>query len=566
MMQFGPFKPGGSASHAQVSYGSSSSDEQDFENSVSRVTHDTSSKTAQVAVHPTDEETPLLGGRQDSEDGATDEGTQLTKSVMVILLLGELLSHADTTLIFAAAPQIASELGSLRGIGWLATSYTLGVCSMQPLYGRLSDIFGRKHMLLFAYAVLSVGCILCGLSQSLVQIIVSRAISGIGGAGVMTMASIIITDSVPRSKFATYRSYINLATTLGRSIGGPIGGFIADSMGWHWLFWCRLPFFALSVALILTSLKDEKYSDTKQTDNSDESLSPSSFRQKWAKVDVKGALLLTKTIVSLILLLDTVEDHLGTPQFWLLLVSVLTFGQLFVFVEIFGTNSPIFNLRILAKRNVALSYLVDYLQVFSQVGMMFSVPLYFQVTQRASAAKSGAHIVPAVIANTIGALASGKMLQATHRHKIILVLVGLLGATSYILIWARWNGDTHFWESLYVIAGGFATGVAQSASFVTMSSHLEKQEVAMATGGFFLASSLGTVTAVTTVNVLLQSFFTRRLDTVVDIPNKEELIKKVTSNIDNISKLTGELRNLVVGAFVGSLKTTYSKASRGIES
>ncbi|KAF4467268.1 Major facilitator superfamily domain general substrate transporter [Fusarium albosuccineum] len=510
-------------------------------------------KAPSVAVGSADEETPLLGSVEPDEPDRN--GHQLTQTMITVLLVGELVSHADTTLIFAAAPQIASELGSLRGIGWLATAYTLGVCSMQPLYGRLSDVFGRRQMLLFAYIVLSVGCVLCALSRTLVQIIVARAISGIGGAGVMTMASIIITDSVPRDEFAKYGSYINLATTLGRSIGGPIGGLVADSLGWQWLFWGRLPLFAISVTLVMAS--SGSTAEYNPTDQDEAASTRESFREKWKKVDVKGAAMLTKTIVSFILLLDTVETGLWTPSFWALSASVLVFGQLFVLFELFGTKSPIFNLRILVKHNVALSYLVDYLQVFSQVSMMFSVPLYFQVTQRASAAKSGAHIVPAVVANTIGALASGKMVQLTHRHKYMLVMTGLLGSVSYTLIILRWNGNTMFWESLYIIFGGFATGVAQSASFVTMASHLERKEVAMATGGFFLVSSLGTVSAVTTTNVLLQSFFSQRLNNEIHAPNKAELIGKITSDIDNIAKLTGRLREIVVNAFVQSLKTTY---------
>lgn len=112
------------------------------------------------------------------------------------------------------------------------TAYTLGVCSTQPLYGRLSDIFGRKHILLLACGILSAGSVLCALSRTLTHMVLARALSGIGGAGVMTMASIIITDSVPRRDFAAYRSYISLATTLGRSIGWPLGGLVFHPYGY----------------------------------------------------------------------------------------------------------------------------------------------------------------------------------------------------------------------------------------------------------------------------------------------------------------------------------------------
>ncbi|KEY74927.1 hypothetical protein S7711_10438, partial [Stachybotrys chartarum IBT 7711] len=511
-------------------------------------------RSVNESVASTEEEAPLLLRQQDTRQQDSVPSTEsLSLGVMVVLLLGEFLAHADTTLIFAAAPHIASDLGDMRGAGWLATAYTVGVCTMQPLYGKLSDVFGRKHMLVLAYAVLFVGCVFCSVSRTLLQIIVFRAISGIGGAGVMTMASIIITDSVPKRDYAKYRSYINLATTLGRSVGGPLGGWITDAMGWPWLFWVRLPFFVLSACLIMMSLKSDHGPDNE----SRKVPSSMSFKEKWAKVDYKGAVLLAKTIVSLILLLNTMENSIGTTQFWVLLASFLVFSQLFVFWVLYGTDNPIFDLRILALPGTTLSYLVDYFQVFSQVGMMFSVPLYFQVTQRASTATSGAHIVPAVMANTVGALASGKLVQVTRRHRIILAATGALGAVTYALVFTRWNGNTNFWEALYVIPGGLATGVAQSASFVTMASHLEQKDMAMATGGFFLVSSLGTLSAVTMTNILFHGFFRRNLQLSIDMPDKAHFIKRITSDIDSIARLDGNLRQLVVNAFVCSLKTTY---------
>lgn len=207
-----------------------------------------------------------------------------------------------------------------------------------------------------------------------------------------------------------------------------------------------------------------------------------------------------------------------------------------MFWELFGAETPIFNLRILAKPNATLSYLVDYFQVFAQVGMMFSVPMYFQVTQGASDTASGAHIVPAVVANTFGALLSGKLLHISHRQKTILVSTGILGAWSYLLIFAFWNGHTSFWESLYVIPRSFATGLAQSAAFVPMASCLENQDLAMATGWFSLVSSLGTVSSVMVTNVMLQSSFRRNLERVIEDPDKDDVSSSCTAT-DSLSSL-----------------------------
>ena len=416
------------------------------------------------------------------------------------------MAHADTTLIFASAAHIASELGSLKNASWLAVAYTLAVCSTQPLYGKLCDVFGRKPVLLSAYTILSVGCVLCGTSTRIWQIVGGRVISGIGGAGVMTMASIVITDSVPKREIATYRSYINMATTLGRSVGGPLGGLIADKLGWQWLFFLRIPVFAVSILLLSLSLKQ------KHDPEAEEETIKVSFSEKLAKVDFIGAFLLSSTITLCIVLVDEAGAGHITPLSLIMVALAGVFGNLFFFRQMFISKEPILDLRILARPNAALSYLINYLQVFAQVGMMFSVPMYFQVTQRASTTAAGAHLVPAVVANTAGALLSGAIIRKTQKFKPILIGTGLLGTVTYFLLFGRWNGPVSEAESLYIVPAGLATGMAQSAAFVSMASLLSPSQVAMATGVYFLTSSLGTVTGVTTTNLLISSFFKANLE------------------------------------------------------
>jgi MFS family permease len=112
--------------------------------------------------------------------------------------------------------------------------YFLTLTTFQPLYGKLSDIFGRKEALLFAYAVFGIGCLFCGLARSMNELIGARAFAGIGGGGMTTVVTILMSDIVPLRKRGTWQGYINIIYATGASMGAPLGGLFADNIGWRW--------------------------------------------------------------------------------------------------------------------------------------------------------------------------------------------------------------------------------------------------------------------------------------------------------------------------------------------
>lgn len=144
------------------------------------------------------------------------------------------VANADTSLVLATYGEISSEFKSLENASWLLTGYMLSMCASQPLYGKLSNIYGRKALLLVAYTLFAIGCLICGMAKSMPLVIAGRLISGAGGSGMSSVVSFLIADLVPMRDVATYRSYVNIVQTIGRSCGGPIGGWLAEQMGWRW--------------------------------------------------------------------------------------------------------------------------------------------------------------------------------------------------------------------------------------------------------------------------------------------------------------------------------------------
>lgn len=243
------------------------------------------------------------------------------------------------------------------------------------------------------------------------------------------------------------------------------------------------------------------------------------------RVDILGTALLSTSIVALIIVIDCGGRNFPWLSYMTLVLAaviILAFVA-FIYVEVNVAPEPILDLKILSKPNVATSYLASSFQTAAQVSMMFAVPIYFQVTRSVSSTIAGAHLVPAVIANTIGGLLSGYLIKRTGRYKFVQVAAGLIGSLSYLLLFLRWDGRTGFWESLYIIPGGLGSGLS-SSGFVSMTAFLEPEEIAMATSGFILLLNLFISASVTTTKAALDAQFQRQMEKSLTGPDAEQVI------------------------------------------
>jgi MFS family permease len=231
------------------------------------------------------------------------------------------------------------------------------------------------------------------------------------------------------------------------------------------------------------------------------------------RVDFLGTTVLAIAIVAIILLFDRggqAFPWLSPYALGLALTGILSLA-LFVYVENHVASEPIFDLRIFKNPNIVPSFLIGGLQTSAQVGMMFTVPLYFQVVMGTTSTVAGGHLVPAVLGNTIGGLFAGFFIRRTGRYKPVLIVAGILASISYVLQFFFWNGHTGFWGSFYITPGGMGTAFAGAAAFVTMTSFLQPTDIAMATGGFILFSTFSVTAGVTATNTVLGITFKREM-------------------------------------------------------
>ncbi|RSL69643.1 hypothetical protein CEP54_002092 [Fusarium duplospermum] len=499
-----------------------------------------------LEVNP-DEVTPLFTGETDRYDTLEENervesppGNQTPKDeeqrsvlgILSVLLIGVFVSQADTSLVLATSGAIASEFNDLQNAGWLLSSYMLAMCMGQPLYGKLSDIFGRKFMLQFSYGLFAAGSLLCGFCQSMPQLIVARSIQGLGGAGMVCLVSIIITD------VATYRSYVNVVQTVGRSSGGAVGGFLAQAVGWRWALAGQAPLTVFAMLLVALNLK------TPQKSQDSEDATKSSLASKLGRIDFMGALFMSVTILSFLLVIDIGGEKVPwTSSLIYLLGGVgLLSGLLFAITESRAAE-PIFPLYLLSGRAALTPYVIITMQNASQVALMFFIPLYFQVTKNATTGEAGAYMVPSIIGNTAGGLLAGFLIKRYGRYKFPTVFAALSSIFCFTLLLIFWRGHTSVLQALFVFPGGFATGMAHSTTFVALAAGVREQDLAIASSGLYLSGSVGAVAGLCSASTAFQSALRSALNKLLighGIDNGPETIKKALSDITYVQSLTGK--------------------------
>lgn len=231
------------------------------------------------------------------------------------------------------------------------------------------------------------------------------------------------------------------------------------------------------------------------------------------RIDFLGTTLLIGAISTTLLLIDQ-----GGKLFpWVSCLSVVLLGSsilllsIFCYAEVYVAKEPIFDLRVLRKENVLASYAVGALQSVAQAGVIFSIPLYFQVTARASTAEAGGHLVPAVLGNTVGALLVGFYTQRFKSYAGLLPFACIASLSTYLLLFFCWNGQTTPLESLFIIPAGLGFGITSTVVFATMVSFLNSEETATVTGGYILLQTFIASVSVTGTNTLLGFEFLKNL-------------------------------------------------------
>ncbi|KAI8302633.1 major facilitator superfamily transporter [Colletotrichum sp. SAR11_240] len=441
------------------------------------------------------ERTAPACAENDTETKSQGTPASAVIKIVAILLVGTFTANADGSLVMATHPTIASEFDDLENSSWLFVAFALA------------------------------------------------------GAATQTLV-----DLVPLRDVAAWQAGLNLAATVGRSLGGPLGGWLADTIGWRWSFLGQAPIFLLAVVLCWLFLPKGMPSSTHQVETED-SKPEDSKKSPLARIDFLGAGLLALFILAFLLPIEIGGTKVPWthPLIFIFFGAAIVLGGLFAATEQWWAKEPIFPLEILKHRDVVLTYFITGAQVAAQLGLMFSVPLYFQVTKRVSNTVAGLHLFPAVAGNAIGGIMAGYLIKKTGRYKYLLVLATLASSLSYVLLLLRWHGDTNVWESLYILPGGLGAGLVQSAGFIAAQAGVNPKHKAAITSGIFLTVQIGMIIGLSSVSAVMMETMRWRLEELLkgmglDALMRKTIIQKATSNVDFIDRTDSHIAQAVVQA------------------
>jgi len=332
------------------------------------------------------------------------------------LMLALTLASLDQNIVSTALPRIVSDLGGLMHLSWVVTAFMVASTATTPLYGKLSDIYGRKRLFYVAIVIFLVGSILCGLSQTMLQLILFRGLQGLGAGGLITLAQTTIGDIIPPRERGRYQGLFG-GVFGACSVAGPLlGGVITDALSWRWIFYVNLPVGAAALALIAIGLKH-----------------PNTRAEH--RIDYPGAVLLSSATVALLLFLSW-----GGTQFpWsspvmlgLAAAAALLFGWT-IFQEHHAAE-PILPPRLFHVRGFVIPVVVIGLVAMALFGSLVYLPLFFQLVMGASASHAGLLMAPLMAGVILTSVTGGRLVSRTGRYKIFPVIGLLMTSGSFLAI------------------------------------------------------------------------------------------------------------------------------------
>ena len=380
--------------------------------------------------------------RQSPESGFVQPPRRQIVMTMICVMSAAFLAVLGQMVVAAAMPRIVSDLGGFDRYTWVAAAYLVASTVAIPITGRLTDIYGHKGFLVLGIVVFIVGSVPASFSQSMNQLIASRALQGIGGGILITMSLRSVPDLFPPRQRGRFQGLIALVFGMASVIGPSLGGFITDQLSWNWIFLINLP---VGIPVLLLTIRTFPNIRPEAGDR---------------KLDYPGMMALVLSVVTTMLALSWagVQYDWASPQVMGLLGFGLVMAAVLLVVES-RSDSPIMPLEIYRNRMVSISVIVAFFTAFGLFGSVIFLPLFFQAVLGASATGSGGFLTPMMLGIVIGSIAAGARLSRSggQYRRQGLVSTGCMAAGMFLI--STMNESTSFAAAVgYIVIMGLGVG------------------------------------------------------------------------------------------------------------
>jgi EmrB/QacA subfamily drug resistance transporter len=474
-----------------------------------------------------------------SNEGAAMTAQRPPLPILLALALGVLLAALDQTIVATALPTVAGDLGGLTDLAWVVTAYLVAETVSTPLYGKLGDVVGRKRVLLTAIVIFLAGSALSGLAQSMVELVLFRALQGLGAGGLIVTAMAVIADLVPPRERARYMGMIGGVFAVASVAGPLLGGLFVDQLSWRWVFYVNLPVGAAALAVIATQL-------------------PASPRAERRPVDLIGAALLTVGAAAIVL----VTSWGGTQYAWdSPLILDLGAAALVALSALVARErraaDPVLPLQLFASRAFSAAGVSGFAIGMSMFGAITFLPLYLQVVDGASATVAGLRMLPFVLGSLLASAISGKLITTSEQYKPYPVAGAVLGASGLLLLSGLDQHSSDVLAALYMLVVGIGIGLVMQTVILIAQNHAPRRHIGVATSTATFARAIGASIGVAIFGAIFSARLSSELASLGPVGHR---IAGAGARLDpaQVRALPDAVRPEVIDAFANALQVTFT--------
>jgi EmrB/QacA subfamily drug resistance transporter len=425
-----------------------------------------------------------------AEDPALGLSIRAKMEILGAVLLGMFLSALDQTIVGPVLPKIVSDLHGSDVYTWAVTIYLLTSTVTVPIYGKLSDLYGRKPILMIGITLFLAGSALSGLSQEMWQLVLFRGIQGLGAGALFPIALAIIGDLFTPAERGKYQGLFGLVFGVAFLAGPAIGGFLTDTFSWHAIFYVNVPIGAIALFVIWRLLPNIKHVE------------------RVGKIDYAGVVTLTLGLVPLLIGFTVAETAgFADPYFWGWIAASVIFLAIFVFVER-RSPEPVIPLRLFKNRTFSSSMLAIFFATFGFGAVIIFLPLYFLIVQGVTYTQSGYQLLPFMFGLILASISSGQIVARTGRYKpVILVGLVLLIVGMVLMTQLRANTDP-LMLSLWMFIAGLGVGPTFAVFTIIVQNAVDFKDLGAATSDLTLFRQIGTTVGIAAAFSLFRLNFT----------------------------------------------------------
>ena len=411
--------------------------------------------------------------------------TPSIRSVLFALMMAVFLSALDQTIVAVSIPAISAQFNDFDLLAWVISAYMVALTVSVPIYGKLGDLYGRRKLMLFGLGLFTLASLFCGLAQNMEQLVLARAIQGIGAGGMVSISQAIIGDLVPPRERGRYQGYFSSMYALASVLGPVLGGFMTQYISWRWVFLINLPLGVVAWWFAKSTLRGLP------------------IPQRKPIIDYLGTVLMIIGLTALLLgITDIGQGHSWRDQQVLTLLGLALLALMgFVWYER-RTAEPLLPMHLFANRSAVLCWCTVFFTSFQAISLIVLVPLRFQTVTGGGADSAALHLLPLAMGMPMGAFFAGRRTSFTGRYKPM-ILTGAMLMPIAILGMAFSPPQSLLLTSLFMVLTGFASGMQFPTSLVGTQNSVAVQDMGVATSTTNLFRSLGGAVGVALMSALL---------------------------------------------------------------